>query len=67
MKCAAFFSEGLTQVLYAPQFNLLDAAKRGVPNGIPFVLINIVDLPSRETRSEWSFDYLKPDGFGEAA
>lgn len=66
MKCAAFFSEGITQVLYAPQANLLDAAKRGVPSGVPFVFINIVDLPSRETRSEWTFDYSKPDGFGEA-
>ena len=66
MKCAAFFSEGITQVLYAPQANLLSVSKQSIPNGVPFVLVNIVDLPSRETRSEWTFDYSKPDGFGEA-
>jgi hypothetical protein len=45
----------------------LNAAKQSIPNGVPFVLVNIVDLPSRETRSEWTFDYSNPDGFGEAA
>lgn len=65
MKCAAFEADGRTHILYAEDHRLLDAARSYVPRGVPFIIMNTDDLPSRETRDTWSFDYTNPEGVGQ--
>lgn len=64
-KCAVFYAEGITQIVYAFQNDFTEVFENSVPENIPFVVKNINELPSRETRNEWSFDYSSPSGFGK--
>lgn len=64
-KCAVFFHEGRTQVLYALGSELVEAAESYIPEGVPFVVMDTRDLPGRETRDSWVFDYSEPSGFGQ--
>lgn len=64
-QCVVFFEDGLHQVLYAVQNNIIESAEAYISNGTPYLLMSAADLPPRETRSEWTFDYSKPDGFGK--
>jgi hypothetical protein len=64
-KCAVFFDEGSHQVLYSCQGDLETNAKAYIRQGVPFLIIDVSDLPPRETRADWSFNYSNPSGFGE--
>lgn len=64
-KCATFFHGGIETILYARDNDIEVAARQFVPNGVPFNIISIEDLPSRQTRNEWRFNYDNPTGFGE--
>jgi len=40
-------------------------AQRDVPKDIPYIIINIEDLPKdRDFRSAWDADFSNPDGYG---
>jgi len=64
-KCAVFKADGRTHVVYAVQEQLTTAAENYIPTGVPFIVINVEDLPPRETRENWSFDYSNPAGVGK--
>ncbi len=64
--CVVFFEDGLHQVIHLVQGNLVESAEAYISKGTPYLLMNTADLPPRETRNQWSFDYSKPDGFGKA-
>lgn len=45
--------------------SLGDIAKKDVPAGIPYKIINVEDIPSDRTfRSAWEADFTEPDGYG---
>lgn len=53
-------------ILYpAPGHSILEAAKHGVPTGIPFLIINQEDV--QEDQEAWvdTVDFSNPDGYGE--
>jgi hypothetical protein len=64
-KCAAFFAEGLTHIFYAADDSLVESAEQVVPDGVPFIVLDVADLPPRSTRAEWTFDYSTPSGYGK--
>jgi hypothetical protein len=42
-----------------------DIAKKDVPNGVPYKIVTVNDLPTdREFRDAWEADMSNPDGFG---
>ena len=46
---------------------LLEAAKKLVPAGKPFKLVNEADLPDLEFQRAWVVDFTTNDGIGERA
>lgn len=49
------------------KMSLLDAAKKFVPAGKPFKLVNISDLPDNDFQEAWVVDFGTHDGVGSAA
>ena len=48
------------------RYGIVAIAKKDVPTGKPYKIINSADLPSRETREAWIIDESElTDGFGE--
>jgi hypothetical protein len=45
--------------------SIIDIAKKDVPKGIPYKIIDASDLPDREFRNAWTADFDNPDGIGE--
>ena len=43
----------------------LHEAKRTVPSGRPFLIVNAADLPSFKYHEAWRADFSYPDGHGE--
>jgi len=41
-------------------------AVKDVPEGVPYKIISVTDLPDRATRSAWTADFSEPDGHGGA-
>ncbi|AMS43186.1 MULTISPECIES: hypothetical protein [Aminobacter] len=42
-----------------------EIARKDVPAGVPYRIINVTDLPEdRSERELWSADFAKPDGHG---
>lgn len=40
-------------------------AVKDVPEGVPYKIISVDDLPDRATRDAWTADFSEPDGYGE--
>lgn len=53
--------------LILEKMTLLDAAKRYVPAGKPFKLVNDADLPEDEFQEAWIVDFSTRDGTGGSA
>lgn len=48
------------------QNNIETIAKKDVPNGLPYKIIHINDIPEDRTfRNAWVVDFSQPDGYGE--
>lgn len=47
----------------APGHNELEVAKKIVPTGKPFLLVESADLPT-EPQETWEVDFSNPTGFG---
>ena len=41
-------------------------AVKDVPVGVPYKIISVNDLPSRDSRDAWTPDFSEPDGYGGA-
>ena len=50
--------------LIVEKMSLLDAAKRYVPAGKPFKLVNDADLPDDDFQEAWVVDFTSNDGTG---
>lgn len=47
------------------ELSIEEVAKKDVPSGLPYKIINTTDLPdSRIFRSAWECDFSNPDGYG---
>lgn len=59
---------GIALMVFSSKYSdILDAAKRFVPKGRPFLLIKDEDIPQDDEFFEaWEADFSKPDGIGEA-
>lgn len=62
--CAAFEANGRTHIIYSDDSHLVEVTRNYAPRGVPFIVMNTTDLPTRETRDSWSFDYSNPAGIG---
>ena len=48
-----------------PSLTLEDVAKKDVPAGVPYVIIDAADIPiDRTFRDAWELDFSEPDGYG---
>ncbi len=44
-----------------------DIARRDVPEGIPYKILEDSDLPTDRTfRNAWELDFTNPDGYGDS-
>jgi hypothetical protein len=58
-------SEGGVHVLTpAPEFSILEAGRKDVPEGAPFIIVDADELPDRALISAWEVDFSEPDGHG---
>ena len=49
-----------------PTLSLAYIAAKDVPKGVPYLFINIDDMPTeRSDRAAWEADFSKPDGYGQ--
>lgn len=56
---------GVIQPVLAPGTTALDVAKKDVPVGRPFLLIDGHDIPTAPIYAEaWEVDFSEPDGVG---
>lgn len=56
----------ISVVIPSDSYNINIVAKKDVPKGIPYKIININDLPADRTfRDAWTADFSQPDGYGE--
>ena len=54
----------LTPVLYS-DLTIEELARKDVPAGIPYKIINVEDIPTDRTfRNAWEADFSSPDGYG---
>ena len=44
-----------------------EIARKDVPAGTPYFIIDAADLPSGEYRDAWTADFSEPDGYGIGA
>jgi hypothetical protein len=43
-----------------------EIALKDVPEGVPYKIISVNDLPDRSNRDAWEVDFSEPDGYGGA-
>jgi hypothetical protein len=50
----------------APQYPIEEIAKKDVPVGLPYKIINASELPQDQAfRDAWTADFNSPDGYGK--
>lgn len=67
MKIAFPYNGEIALITVDPKskFDIDTLAKRNVPKGIPYLLVEEKDLPPREWIEAWEADWSSPDGYGE--
>jgi hypothetical protein len=69
MKCIAYTRQdgGVSVVHPAPEFldKIEILADKDVPAGLLYKILNVSDLPSRETRSAWQLDLTESNADGK--
>jgi len=62
---------GVAIVHPAPDFvevhGIEAVAAKDVPDGVPYRIIDVIELPERDQRDAWVLDFTNPDGHGGAA
>jgi len=67
LQCIAYPIADGVAIIYpaAPNFTPDQIAKKDVPEGIPYVILNAADVPKDRTfRDAWVVDFSAPSGFG---
>lgn len=69
MKCIIYpMDEGIAVIhpALACEYSVEDIARKDVPQGAPFRIIDAADLPAdRMFRAAWEADFSEPHGFGD--
>jgi len=61
-------SNSIATVFPAPGLSVVEVAKKDVPQGFPYRIINESDLPSDDVFFDaWEADFSNPDGYGMGA
>lgn len=59
---------GIAIVTPTGLMDILQVARKDVPAGVPYLIINDTDLPQDpEFRNAWEADFSNPDGYGIGA
>lgn len=57
---------GVSIVIPTGVLSTEDTAKKDVPSGVPYKIINVSEIPSDRTfRDAWEYNFTNPDGYGE--
>jgi hypothetical protein len=66
MKVIAYTLNEQLVIIYPTNFlPIKEVAKKDVPHGIPYKILDITDLPSNSLfRDAWELDISEPDGYG---
>jgi hypothetical protein len=70
MQVILFPSEfGVAIMAPSGELSVLDTAKKDVPAGVPFVIVDSTELPtaSHASQETWEVDFSNPDGYGGEA
>lgn len=51
-------------VLIPVALPISEVARKDVPAGVPYRIIDSSELPPRDQREAWAFDFTSPDGHG---
>lgn len=58
-------SGGIAVIMPSNLWDVEDVAKKDVPEGVPYLIINDSDVPkSKQDRDLWTADFSKPHGKG---
>jgi hypothetical protein len=61
-------SGGVSVIIPTGELPIEHVARKDVPAGIPYLLINAADIPADRTfRGAWEADFSTPDGYGLGA
>lgn len=56
----------ISVVIPAQDSDISIVVKKDVPNGVPYKIVSVDDIPSDRTfRNAWTVDFSNPDGYGE--
>lgn len=67
MQVILFPSEfGVAIMAPSGELSVLDTAKKDVPEGVPFIIIDSTELPTAPQET-WEVDFSNPDGYGGEA
>lgn len=59
---------GISIIHPTGEIPLEDVARKDVPVGVPYLIIDAADIPTDRTfRAAWTADFSKPDGYGIGA
>lgn len=59
---------GVAVIVPAPDWDIRDVALKDVPNGVPYVLCELSEIPTDRTeRDAWTADFSNPHGYGRGA
>jgi hypothetical protein len=57
---------GVAIVIPSGELSIEETAKKDVPSGVPYKIVNETEIPSDRTfRAAWEDDFTNPDGYGE--
>jgi len=58
-------TNGICVIVPSGEISVTEVARKDVPAGLPFKIIDTSDLPfDREFRDAWEDDFTNPDGYG---
>ena len=61
-------SGGICVIIPTGELPIEDVAQKDVPAGVPYLLVDVTDIPSDRTfREAWEADFSNPDGYGIGA
>lgn len=66
MQVILFPIEGSSTAVMTPVGEPLATAKKDVPAGVPFIIIDSTELPTAPQET-WEVDFSNPDGYGGEA
>jgi len=57
---------GIAIVIPTGELSTEETAKKDVPSGVPYKIVDVSEIPSDRTfRAAWEADFTNPDGYGE--